>query len=79
MDERLSVRLTAHDESEGVGCGTDAGVREAGAVVERRADICAARGAEWSKPGLLPRRATFHGGKIAQPRTDTRPINDKGF
>jgi kinetochore protein NDC80 len=32
-----------------------------------------------SKPGLLQRRASFHGGKSSQPRTDPRPINDRGF
>ncbi|KAG0561062.1 hypothetical protein KC19_9G034300 [Ceratodon purpureus] len=33
-----------------------------------------------AKPGLmLQRRASFHGGKIAQPRTDPRPINDRSF
>lgn len=32
-----------------------------------------------SKPGLLQRRASFHGGKISQPRTDPRPLNNRGF
>ena len=30
------------------------------------------------KPGLQ-RRASFHGGKSSQPRTDPRPLNDRGF
>lgn len=32
-----------------------------------------------SKPGLLQRRASFHGGKSSQPRTDPRPLNDRSF
>ncbi|XP_024379688.1 uncharacterized protein [Physcomitrium patens] len=31
------------------------------------------------KSGLLQRRASFHGGKSSQPRTDPRPLNDRAF
>ena len=31
------------------------------------------------KPGLPQRRASFHGGKRSQSRTDPRPLNDRGF
>lgn len=45
----VKVAEGAHnvDESESVGRGADESVREAGAVVKRRASSCAARGSEW--------------------------------